>query len=227
MLAPHEGEPFAKWLNSLGVNAFVLKYRLYTSGYTLPTIFKDAQRAVRQVRSHAAEWNLDPARIGVIGSSAGGHLVSVLSTQFDKGQADSADPIERISCRPDFTIVCYGFINFDTKTMTNPKSREKALGANATDEQGFFFAPARNIKADGPPFFIWQTVEDQSVTVDNALNLADALRKEKVLFDLHLYEKGKHGIGLGNKVFDPEKVHPWTRACADWMQQHGFLSEKK
>ena len=138
VLAPHEGEPFAKWLNSLGVTAFVLKYRLNSGGYFMPTIFKDAQRAVRVVRARAGEFNLDPARIGVIGSSAGGHLIAVLSTQFDAGNATATDPLERPSCRPDFTIVCYGFINFDTKTMPDPKRREKALGPNATDELGLF-----------------------------------------------------------------------------------------
>jgi len=224
-LAAHEAEPFAKWLNTQGITAFVLKYRLYPSGYKLPAIFSDAQRAVRTVRTRAKDWQLDPARIGVIGSSAGGHLAAVLSTQFDAGKPADPDEIERASSRPDFTILCYGFILFDQKTMTDPARREMALGANATDEQGYFFAPARNVRADTPPCFVWQTVEDDKVTVDNALTFANALHTAKIPFDLHLYEKGKHGIGVGTKDPDPEKMHPWTRACVDWMKQRGFLNK--
>ena len=159
-LAAHEGEPFARWLNDLGITAFVLKYRLYPSGYHLQEIIQDAARAVRTVRTNAAEWKLDPKRIGVVGSSAGGHLAAVLSTQFDAGKAESPDPIERVSSRPDATILCYGFILFDEKTMANPKSRETALGKDVPDDVAIRFAPARNVRKDTPPCFIWQTVED-------------------------------------------------------------------
>lgn len=226
VLAAHEGEPFAKWLNTQGITAFVLKYRLYKGGYKLPTIIKDAQRAIRTVRTRARDWQLDPARIGVIGSSAGGHLAAMMSTQFDAGKPGDADAIEQASSRPDFTILCYGFILFDKRTVTDPKMRETALGADASDEKVTFFSPARNIRADTPPCFVWQTVEDDKVTVDNALTFADALRVAKVPYDLHLYEKGRHGIGLGTKEADPEKMHPWTRACVDWMKQRGVLTKQ-
>ncbi len=225
-LAAHEGEPFARWLNDLGITAFVLKYRLYPSGYHLQEIIQDAARAVRTVRANAAEWKLDPKRIGVIGSSAGGHLAAVLSTQFDAGKADSPDPIERVSSRPDATILCYGFILFDGKTMANPKSRETALGKDVPDEIALRFAPARNVRKDTPPCFIWQTVEDAGVTVENAFAFASALRAAGVPFSLQLFEKGKHGIGLGVKEYKPDAVlHPWTRDCAFWLGEQGFTKK--
>lgn len=225
-LAKHEGEPFAQWLNSLGVTAFVLKYRLYTGGYHLQQITLDAPRAVRTVRANAAAWKLDPARIGVIGSSAGGHLAATLSTQFDAGNASATDPIERASSRPDATMLCYGFILFDQRTMPDPQRREDALGKDVPDEVALRYAPARNVRPDMPPMFVWQTVEDDKVVVENALTVATALRAAKLPFDLHLYEKGKHGIGLGlgGKPFTPDAtLHPWTRDCAFWLHERGFV----
>ena len=225
-LAKHEGEPFAQWLNSLGITAFVLKYRLYPGGYHLQQITLDAPRAVRFVRSRAAEWQIDPRRVGIIGSSAGGHLAATLSTQFDSGKADAADPIERASSRPDAAILCYGFILFDQRTMPDPQRREEALGRGVADEAALHFAPARNVRPDTPPMFVWQTVEDDKVVVENALAIATALRAANVPFDLHLYEKGRHGIGLGlgGKPFAPDAtLHPWTRDCAFWLRERGFV----
>lgn len=225
-LAKHEGEPYAQWLNSLGITAFVLKYRLYPGGYHQQQIWLDAARAVRTVRTKASEWQLAPQRIGVIGSSAGGHLAAVLSTQFDAGKADAPDPIERASSRPDATILCYGFILFDQKTMTDPQRREDALGKDVPDEVGLRFAPARNVRTDTPPIFVWQTVEDDKVVVENALTFAHALRTANLPFDLHLYEKGKHGIGIGigGKPFTPDAtLHPWTRDCEFWLRARGFV----
>jgi acetyl esterase/lipase len=227
-LAPHEGEPYARWLNDLGITAFVLKYRLYPGGYHLQEIFQDAARAVRTVRANAADWKIDPKRIGVIGSSAGGHLAAVLSTQFDAGKADAADPIERVSSRPDATILCYAFILFDEKTMTNPKSREAALGKDVPDEVALRFAPARNVRQDTPPCFIWQTVEDPGVLVENAFAFADALRAAHVHFALQLFEQGRHGLGLGAgvKAYTPDApLHPWTRDCAFWLGEQGFAKK--
>ena len=225
-LAAHEGEPFARWLNDLGITAFVLKYRLYPSGYHLQEIVQDAARAVRTVRANAADWKLDPKRLGIIGSSAGGHLAAVLSTQFDAGQADSADPIERASSRPDATVLCYAFILFDQKTMTDPQRREAALGKDVPDEVARRFAPALNVRKDTPPCFIWQTVEDTMVPVENALAFATALRTAGIHFSLQLFEKGHHGLGLGVKEFAPEApLHPWTRDCAFWLREQGFAQK--
>ena len=221
-LAAHEGEPFAKWLNDLGVTAFVLKYRLVKDGYTVPVILQDAARAVRTVRANAKAWNLDAKKIGVIGSSAGGHLCATLSTRYDAGKPDDADRTERVSSRPDATILCYAFILLDR----NERAQSSYFGGKPTPELVKAYSPAQNVTKDTPPCFVWQTVEDPGVKVENALVFAEALRAAGVPFDLHLYQKGRHGIGLGNKDYDPAKVHPWTRDCAFWLQEQGFVKAK-
>jgi acetyl esterase/lipase len=223
VLAPHEGEPFAKWLNSQGITAFVLKYRLVKDGYHLPAIHGDAARAVRTIRANSKDWGLDPNKIGIMGSSAGGHLSAVMSTRYDAGKPDAADPIERVSSRPDATILCYAFILFDRKDKSDRHSR--FLGANPTEEAIFAYTPARNVNAQTPPCFIWQTVEDTAVVPENALVLAEAYRKAGVPFDLHLYEKGRHGIGLGNATYDEAKLHLWTKDCAFWLKERGFAKK--
>ena len=220
VLAPHEADAYAKWLAANGITAFVLKYRLVADGYRVPVILQDAARAVRLVRSNAAAWGLDPKRIGMIGSSAGGHLTATLITQFDAGKADAGDPIERESSRPDLAVLCYGFILFDEP---NPEREKTFLGPDGTAEQKRLLSPRLNVRSDTPPTFIWQTVEDSKVVVENAFAFANALREKGVPFDLHLYENGKHGIGLGTKDYDPEKAHPWTRDCIFWLKQRGFV----
>jgi acetyl esterase/lipase len=218
-LAPHEGAPFAKWLNSHGIAAFVLKYRLNPDGYKVPTIFLDAARAIRTVRTRAADWQLDPQRIGVIGSSAGGHLAAMTVTQFDAGRPDATDEIERASSRPDLAILCYAFILFDEP---NADREARFLGPDGTPEQKRFLSPRLNVRRDTPPCFIWQTGEDDKVPAENAFAFATALRENKIPFDLHIYKEGKHGIGIGDKNGDPAKLHPWTRDAAFWLAQHGF-----
>jgi acetyl esterase/lipase len=220
VLAAHEGDAYARWLASNGITAFVLKYRLAADGYRVPTILQDAARAVRLIRTNATGWGLDPKRIGMIGSSAGGHLTATLITQFDDGQPDATDPIERASSRPDLAVLCYGFILFDEP---NPKREETFLGPDGTPEQKRLLSPRLNVRKDTPPTFIWQTVEDPGVVVENAFAFANALREKGVPFDLHLYEKGRHGIGLGSKELDPDKLHPWTRDCVFWLKQRGFV----
>lgn len=198
----------------------MLKYRLASDGYRVPVILHDAARAVRLIRAHAAGWGLDPKRIGMIGSSAGGHLTATLNTQFDAGKPDASDPIDRESSRPDLAVLCYGFILFDEP---NPKREETFLGPEGTPGQKRLLSPRLNVRSDTPPTFIWQTVEDPGVVVENALAFANALREKGVPYDLHLYEKGRHGIGLGTRDYEPGKTHPWTRDCIFWLKQRGFV----
>ena len=218
-LAPYEGKDYALWLNEQGVAGFVLKYRLGPAGYHHPAMLQDAARAMRLVRAKAGEWKLDPKRIGIMGSSAGGHLTSTLLTHFDAGQADAADPIERQSSRPDLGILCYAVITMGTNTHQG--SRNNLLGKDPSPELIKLLSNELQVTAQTPPCFIWHTYEDTAVKVENGLDFATALRKAGVPFDLHIYQKGAHGLGLGNRK-DPTKWHPWTKDCSFWLKQQGF-----
>jgi len=220
MLAAHEGEAFAHWLNAQGLAAFVLKYRLTPDGYFVPSALQDAARAMRLVHTQAAAWGLDPQRLGMIGSSAGGHLTATLCTQFDAGKTDADDAIERASSRPDLAVLCYGFILFD---QPDAEREARFLGPQLTPENKRLLSPRLNVRKDTPPTFVWQTVEDDRVVAENALAYATALRAQGVPFDLHLYKNGRHGIGLGNKTYEPGKLHPWTDDCVFWLRQQGWV----
>lgn len=219
-LAPHEGKTYAEWLNDQGVAAFVLKYRL-APAYHHPAMLQDVSRAVRLVRAHAAEWKLDPKRIGLMGSSAGGHLTSTLLTHFDAGKPDATDPIERQSSRPDIGILCYPVITMGAKTHGG--SKQNLLGANPAPELVEEFSNEKHVTKDTPPCFLFHTSEDKAVPVENTLEFAAALQRVGVPFALHIYEKGPHGIGLGVHEYDPAKLHPWAKDCAFWLKEQGFV----
>jgi acetyl esterase/lipase len=222
-LADHEGSVYAQWLNDRGVAAFVLKYRLGNAGYRHPAMLQDAARAVRTVRARAAEWQLDTNRVGIMGSSAGGHLASTLLTHFDSGRSGAEDPVERQSSRPDFGILCYPVITLGE--FTHAGSRRNLLGTNPPPELVAQLSNELQVTSNTPPCFIWSTGEDRTVPVENTLQFAAALRKAGVSFDLHVYEKGPHGIGLGIRQYTPEQlqaVHPWTRDLEFWLRQRGY-----
>lgn len=223
-LARHEGEGYARWFADHGITAFVLKYRLGADGYRHPAMLQDAARAVRLVRARSAEWHLDAARIGIIGSSAGGHLASTLLTHFDAGNPDAADPIDRVSSRPDLGILCYAVITMGP--FTHPGSKKNLLGPNPSPELVRELSNELQVKTNTPPCFIWATFEDTVVPVENSLQFADALRRAGVPFDLHIYQKGGHGMGLGVRDYPPassSSLHPWAGDCLYWLQQQGFM----
>jgi acetyl esterase/lipase len=219
-LADHEGGPVAEWLNSLGVTAFVLKYRLGPR-YHHPAPMQDAARAVRIVRARAAEWGLDPQRIGILGFSAGGHVASTAGTHFDSGKTDAADPIERASSRPDLMILIYPVITMRDKTHAG--SKLNLLGAAPTPELIALLSNDEQVTKETPPTFMVHTMNDTAVPVENSLLFITALRKAGVPFEFHLYERGAHGFGLGTK--DPI-LATWPDRCADWLRVHGFVSAK-
>lgn len=219
-LAPHEGRDYAMWLNELGISAFVLKYRLGSGGYRHPIMLNDAARAIRYVRSKAGEWKLDPKRIGIMGSSAGGHLASTVLTHFDAGDPNAADPIDRQSSRPDLGILCYPVITMGEKTHQG--SRRNLLGDNPSPELIKLLSNELQVTKDTPPTFLFHTAEDTAVPVENSLMFADALAKNRVPFSLHVYPKGPHGIGLGTPNWDPSSRHPWVTECALWLKGLGF-----
>lgn len=219
-LAGHEGDHYARFLNESGIAGFVLKYRLGSGGYRHPVMLQDAARALRLVRAQASEWKLDPKHIGIMGSSAGGHLASTLLTHFDDGKPDAMDPIERASSRPDLGILCYAVITMGE--YTHRGSRSNLLGNNPSPELIRQLSNELQVTKDTPPCFIWHTYEDSAVPVENSLQFAEALRKAGVPFDLHVYQKGQHGMGLGTGVWNPEKRHPWTHDLVYWLRVQGF-----
>ncbi len=218
-LASHEGKDYALWLNRLGIMAFVLKYRLGSNGYRHPVMLNDAARALRTVRTQSKGWGLDPKKIGIMGSSAGGHLASTLLTHFDAGNPNSADVIERTSSRPDFGILCYAVISFGKYAHVG--SRENLIGKTPDPELVKNLSNELQVSAQTPPTFLWSTADDQAVPVENSLLFAEALRAKKVPFDLHVYESGPHGIGLQGKP-DSDNLHPWTKELARWLKSKGW-----
>jgi len=219
-LAAHEGKDYALYLNEHGIAAFVLKYRLGSHGYRHPRMLEDAQRAIRLVRARAGEWKLDPKRVGIIGSSAGGHLASTAVTHFDSGKTDAVDPIDRQSSRPDLGILCYPVISMGPNTHQG--SKNNLLGKEPSTELVELLSNEKQVTKDTPPCFVWHTVEDKAVKVENSLDFAAALQKNNVPFDLHVYQKGRHGIGLADKP-PFAKVHPWAKDLVFWLKEQNFV----
>jgi acetyl esterase/lipase len=220
-LAPHEGADYARFLNEYGIAGFVLKYRLGSDGYRHPAMLQDAARAVRTVRARAGEWKLDPKRVGIMGSSAGGHLASTLVTHFDAGKPEAEDPIERQSSRPDVGVLCYAVISFGE--FGHRGSQRNLIGTNPPPALIRELSNELQVTKQTPPCFIWHTYEDRGVRVENSIQFAEALQRVDVPFDLHVYQKGQHGMGLGTREWNPEKRHPWTRDLVYWLQVQGFV----
>ena len=220
-LAPHEGNDYALWLNQHGVACFVLKYRLGSSGYRHPVMLNDAARAVRWVRAHADEFKIDSHRVGIIGSSAGGHLAATLLTHFDVGDTNSSDVVERQSSRPDLGILCYAVITMGE--FTHKGSRNNLLGTNAPPELVKLLSNELQVTPNTPPCFLWTTFEDKAVPMENTMQFAEALRKNHVPFALHVYEKGGHGMGLKDKP-PFANPHPWAGDCLFWLKAQGFVN---
>lgn len=219
-LAPHEGAGYAAWLAENGVAGFVLKYRLGSDGYRHPAMLNDAARAVRLVRANAAEWKIDPKRVGIMGSSAGGHLAATLLTHFDAGRPDDADPVERLSSRPDLGVLCYAVISMGP--ITHGGSKKNLLGDDPAPELIELLSNEKHVTRDTPPTFLFHTAEDATVNVQNSLDFAAALHREHVPFDLHIYQKGAHGMGLGGGRAGGQH-HPWATDCLYWLKAQNFV----
>lgn len=216
----HEGQQVARWLNSIGITAAVLKYRLGPR-YHHPAPLQDAQRALRYVRSHAAELSVDPHRVGIMGFSAGGHLASTASTHFDAGAPDAADPLERLSCRPDFSILCYPVISFEAP-YTHRGSLKNLLGENPDSALVHSLSNETQVTEATPPTFLFHTAQDTGVPPQNAVAYYQALLEHKVPAELHIYQNGPHGVGLA--AGDPV-LSTWPGRLADWLKMSGFLAE--
>ncbi|WNR43630.1 alpha/beta hydrolase [Paenibacillus roseipurpureus] len=213
--APHEGEPIAKWLNGLGISAYVLNYRV--APYKHPIPLQDAQRAIRTVRFHAEAWGIDANRIGILGFSAGGHLAATAGTHYDAGDANAQDLIDQMSSRPNLMVLCYPVISFGI--YTHQGSRINLIGETPDDDLVQHLSNELHVTGDTPPTFLWHTADDEAVVVENSLLFASALSRHKVPFDLHVFESGVHGIGIAD---DHAEAYLWPEACANWLKKQRF-----
>ena len=218
----HEGHQIAQWLNSLGVTGFVLKYRHRGVGYCHPAPLQDAQRAIRMVRSRATEWNIDPNRIGIIGFSAGGHLASSAGTHFKNRYYDTTDVIDNNSSRPDFMILIYPVISL-VESYTHSRSKENLLGSNPDKQLVEDLSNEKQVTPETPPTFLVHTDQDKKVPAENSIYFYLALRKAGVPAELHIYQQGPHGFGLGQKY---SAVSSWPERCAEWMKGQGLLERE-
>jgi acetyl esterase/lipase len=216
----HEGKQVADWLTSHGITACVLRYRLAPK-YRHPAPLQDVQRAIRTVRSRAADWGIDPNRIGVLGFSAGGHLASTAGTHFDSGNRDADDPIDRISCRPDFMVLAYPVISFTTSHV-HSGSRRNLLGDTPDEALVESLSNEKQVTKDTPPTFLVHTNEDAGVPPENSVLFYLALRKAGVPAELHIYEKGRHGLGLGG---GDAAFATWPAHCITWLRVRGLLDK--
>ena len=216
LAANHEGRQVASFLNSLGMAAFVLRYRLGPK-YRHPVQLGDAQRAIRAVRAKAAEWRIDPSRVGIMGFSAGGHLAMTASTIFDGGRADAADPIDRAGSRPDFAVLGYPVISM-TAAWTHQGSKRNLLGDPADADLAAKLSGEKAVTKETPPTFIFQTNQDTAVPAENAVHYYLALRQNGVPAEMHIFERGVHGVGLANN--DPA-LSAWSTLLANWLRGRG------
>jgi acetyl esterase/lipase len=214
----HEGRQVANYLNSLGLAAFVLRYRLGPK-YHHPVQIGDAQRAIRMVRAKAAEWRIDPSRIGIMGFSAGGHLAMTASTMFDNGSAEAADPIDRAGSRPDFAVLGYPVISL-TAAWTHQGSKRNLLGENADPDLALKLSGEKAVTKDTPPTFIFQTNQDTAVPAENSVYYYLALRQAGVPAEMHVFERGPHGVGLANN--DPA-LSAWSALLANWLRVRSVI----
>ncbi len=214
----HEGHDIARWLNDHGIAAFICDYRHAGKGYKHPAPINDAHRAIRTVRARAKEFNVDEKKIGILGFSAGGHLTSTAATHFDSGNAESSDPIEKMSCRPDFVVLCYAVIALD-QPYTHKGSQNNLLGPDAPAELVESLSNEKQVTSNTPPTFLWHTYEDTAVPPMNSVVFYKAMVENKVPGELHIYQKGRHGVGLARDI---EGTKGWPETCLHWLKTSGF-----
>jgi len=214
----HEGRQVANYFNSLGMAAFVLRYRLGPR-YHHPIELGDAQRAIRTLRSHATQWQLDSARIGIVGFSAGGHLAMSTSTLFDAGDPRAADAIDRVSSRPDFVVLGYPVISM-VASWTHKGSKTNLLGDAPDESLARTLSGELAVTKETPQTFIFHTADDPAVPVENSLHYFLALRQAGVPAEMHVFEHGPHGVGLAN---DNPALAPWSTLLANWLRSRGVI----
>ena len=219
-LADHEGAPVAEWLNTIGVTAFVLKYRLGPR-YHHPAPLQDSARAIRTVRARAAEWGIDPKRIGILGFSAGGHVASTIGTHFDAGKADANDPIERVSSRPDLLMLIYPVITMGDKG--HPGSRQNLLGKHPDAKLVELYSNEKQVTANTPPAFLAHARDDKPVPPENSRMFYEALRAHKVPCRYLERPSGGHGLnGYKGPMWDA-----WQEQSLAWLAEQKMIPKEK
>ncbi len=215
----HEGAQIARWFNTMGITAFVLKYRLPSDKIMVDKTIgplQDAQEAIRIVRRNAKEWNINPDKIGIMGFSAGGHVASTVSTHYNEKVYDVQDAT---SARPDFSILIYPVISMDS-SITHMGSRENLLGKNPSPELVKKFSNELQVTKETPPAFLVCSTDDDVVPIQNSINYLMALKKAGVHAELHIYESGGHGYGMGRSK---DTEINWPEACKKWLEARGLL----
>lgn len=215
--AAHEGEPVAQWLNTIGISAFVVRYRYAPYKYPIPQ--EDAKRAIRYVRHNAERFGVNPDRIGILGFSAGGHLAAAVGTEAETESSSAIDPIDRESARPNALILCYPVISFGT--YRHQGSVDSLLGENADPSLIEALSAELRVSETTPPTFLWHTANDQGVKAENSLLFAQALSKYQVPYELHIFSDGPHGVGLAK---DRPYLAMWTELCRNWFAEMGWIS---
>jgi acetyl esterase/lipase len=216
-----EGTRIAEWLNLRGITAFVLTYRL-APRYHYPAPILDGYRAMRWVRSHAQDYKVDPERIGMWGFSAGGHLVGIVGTHFDEGNPQAADPIDRVSDRPDFVISSYGGLTLEAG-IAKPHAMGSLLGENPSPELIEDMSPDKHVTARTPPYFLYATTTDQSVPVLSSVAFYTALVRAGVPAELHIFEQGPHGTGLAQAY---PALSAWPELLENWLRLNGWVAQR-
>jgi acetyl esterase/lipase len=217
-----EGGEEARWLNAHGVTAFVLEYRLGPR-YGFPAPMQDAARAIRYVRSHAAEMGIAKDKVGLWGFSAGGHLAAFLATTNDDGNVNSPDPIERVSSRPDFAILSYARLSLDP-TIPRKTSLEGLIGSHPTQAMLDTVSVEHRVTKSTPPCFLFATTGDETVNAMNSTAFYDALKRAGVPAELHIFERGPHGLGMAQGLTGMPELAIYPQLVANWMEMHGWMT---
>lgn len=218
LAASHEASDVAKVFAGWGITAFVLKYRLPDDSIMIKKEIgplQDAQRAIQLVRQNAKEWNIDPARIGIMGFSAGGHLAATASTHFDKQVIDNPG---NISLRPDFSLLIYPVISF-TDSIAHMGSRNSLIGKDPSPEKITEYSNEMQVNAQTPPAFLVHANDDVVVKVGNSIQYYEALRRHKVTAELRVYGRGGHGFGMNNT----KSADNWMERLKTWLQSNQYL----
>ena len=219
-LSPQEAKPVAGWLNGLGISAFVLHYSICPARHPKP--YHDVRRAIQWVRINAERFNVDPNRIGVIGFSAGAHLAGSAAVMWEDPELAIGDGTDSVSARPDLAVMCYPVVT-GMPGSCHEGSLANLMGGNPSDEARKVFSLEKQVGPKTPPVFLWHTVNDEAVPVENSFLMAQALGRAGVEYELHLFPEGRHGLGLCS-IDDRRNAYVghWRELCAQWLERQGF-----